>query len=257
MSITLIEIVTAGPIGAPGIPGASTEPGGTTNQVLVKQSGTDYDVIWKTPDASNSSFTSTTGITAVVASEAIDEVNTELGVERGRVDTNVTNISTAQDQADLGVANAATAQSTADDAQTDATTNAGDITQLYLNAPFEYTFDSVSSEVVTVTDDTYEEIVRLTTESRAAGTYKVEKAMLYSLNSTTTSTFFRFSLDGGDNWTEIREEPKDSTDLRPITHPNIVVHTEGIFDIILQARKENASDTLTIQQVSIILERKL
>lgn len=119
------------------------------------------------------------------------------------------------------------------------------------------TFDYVVEEGVIVTNDVYEEVARLTTSSRPAGTYVLHKSMLYSLNTTVRSAYLRFSLDGGATWTEVRKEPTDNTDLIPLTHPNVIVHTDGGFDIIVQSRKESAGDVLNIVQLTLTLERKI
>lgn len=55
------------------------------------------------------------------------------------------------------------------------------------------TFDYVVNENIVVTDDTYEEVSRLTTSSRPTGTYVLHKSMLYSLDTTVRSAYFRFS----------------------------------------------------------------
>ena len=129
--------------------------------------------------------------------------------------------------------------------------------ELLAHAPFAPTYDYIKKTAITVTDDTYEEIARLTTPSRVAGVYKLSQSMLYSLNSTTTSAYFRFSSDGGITWNEIRREPKDNTDVLPSAYTSTVVHTGGIFDLIIQSRKGAAGDVLTISIVDVIFERKV
>jgi len=124
-------------------------------------------------------------------------------------------------------------------------------------APFTPTYDYIKETAITVTDDVYEEIARLTTPSRVAGTYKLSQSMLYSLNSTTTSAYFRFSLDGGSNWNEIRREPKDNTDTLPSAYTSTYVHTGGVFEVIIQSRKESAGDILTVAILDVIFERKI
>ena len=118
------------------------------------------------------------------------------------------------------------------------------------------TFDYVEKLNHTVTNDVYEEVTRLTTVSRVAGTYKTTLAMIYTLNSVVNAAYFRFSTDGGATWTEIRREPKDITDIVPKTHTFIEVHTTGIKEIIVQARKELSGDVLTIFKLDIMFERK-
>lgn len=119
-----------------------------------------------------------------------------------------------------------------------------------------HTYDYIKGTGITVTNDVYEEVARLTTPSRDAGVYKLSQSMLYSLNSTTTSAYFRFSTNGGSTWSEIRREPKDNTDVLPSAYTSTIAHTGGIFDLIIQSRKENAADILTISSIDVIFERK-
>ena len=124
-------------------------------------------------------------------------------------------------------------------------------------APFIPTYDYEKDSLIVVTGATYEEIARLTTPSRVAGVYKLSQSMLYSLNSTTTSAFFRFSIDGGTTWNEIRREPKDNTDVLPSAYTSTVIHTGGVFEVIVESRKEVAGDVLTVLSIDLIFERKV
>lgn len=161
-------------------------------------------------------------------------------------------VSTGQDVSDK----LDTAFGNIDDAITQIDTNTADITALKTYALFVPTYDYTQVPNFIVTNDVYEQVARLTTASRAAGTYKLDESMLYSLNSTTTSAFFRFSVDGGLTWSEIRREPKDNLDVLAEAYTSTIVHAGGVIDIVIQARKENASDVLTIHKLDIILERK-
>ena len=80
--------------------------------------------------------------------------------------------------------------------------------------------------------------------------------MLYNLNSTTNAAYFRYSLDGELTWIEIRQESKDIFDIIPSSMVLISNHVEGAKEIVFQARKENASDTLDIIAHNIIFEKK-
>ena len=128
---------------------------------------------------------------------------------------------------------------------------------LLANAPFAPSYDYNKVSSITVANDVYEEVNRLTTPSRVAGTYKLTQSMLYTLNTTTRSAYFRFSVDSGTTWTEIVREPKDNTDIIPLSYTQTIVHTGGIFEIIIEARKENAADVLTILIMDLIFERKV
>jgi len=177
-------------------------------------------------------------------------LNSFNGAIETQVNSNTTSIATNTGDIADNIADIAT--NTGDIAD-----NIADIVVLNTNAPFAPTYDYIKETEITVTDDVYEEIARLTTPSRPTGTYKLSQSMLYTLNSTTTSAYFRFSLDGGSNWAEIRREPKDNTDTIPSAYTSTVEHTVGIFDLIIQARKENAGDVLVVSTLDVIFERKI
>ncbi len=119
------------------------------------------------------------------------------------------------------------------------------------------TFDSNKAINFTVTNDVYEEVVRLTTPARDAGTYKVGQSMIFNLNSVTTAAFFRFSTDGGTVWTEMRVEPKDINDQIVKNYTFVEDHLGGAFELIVEARKENATDVLAIHRMDLTFDRKI
>ena len=120
-----------------------------------------------------------------------------------------------------------------------------------------HTFDYVSGQSITVPSTTYSSVLSLTTPSRPAGTYVLTQSMLYSLDNTGASAYFRFTINGGGTWTEIRREPKDNTDLTPESFSKVLVHPGGVFDIEIQSRKEALGDVLTIYDINLFVERKV
>ena len=120
-----------------------------------------------------------------------------------------------------------------------------------------YTYDYTTVNDITILDDAYETVATIEVADRAAGTYRFEATMLYTLNSVTNSSFFRFSLDGGVSWVEIRREAKDITDIIPVAYATTLVHAGGAINIVVQARKEVASDVLTITSLDLMFNRKL
>ena len=135
-------------------------------------------------------------------------------------------------------------------------TNTTDIAVLKTKAPFVPTYDYIQGNSITVTGTAYEDIAGLTTPIRAAGTYKMSQSMMYSLNSIETSAYFRYSTNGGGTWNEIRREPKDNTDVLPSTYTTTIVHPGGVFDLVIQARKESAADILSVLNIDATFERK-
>jgi len=119
------------------------------------------------------------------------------------------------------------------------------------------TYDNAVETGITVTDDAYEEVARLTTPARDAGKYQVTQSMIFNLNSVTTAAYFRFSIDGGTVWSEVRLEPKDVNDQIVKNYTFVQEHAGGVFELIVQSRKENAGDILTIHRMDIIFDRKI
>lgn len=144
-----------------------------------------------------------------------------------------------------------TAFTNIDDAitQVDANTNA-----LSVLTPLN-NFSTVQIVNHTVAGTTYEPVASFNA-TKDAGSYLVLQSMIYSLDSITTSAFFRFSVDGGTTWTEVRREPKDNTDKEPLSNAFMLTHAGGILDIQIEARKEAIGDVLEIFSLDLIIERK-
>lgn len=118
-------------------------------------------------------------------------------------------------------------------------------------------YESNTATNITVASDIYETILTLdVTNMVAIGEYELRMSMLYSLDNTTTSAYFRFSIDNGLTWTEVSKEPKDTTDLIPMNYWKVITGISGTMNVIMQARKENAAVTLFIQEVDASLSRK-
>ena len=110
---------------------------------------------------------------------------------------------------------------------------------------------------ITVAGDTYEDLLTLdVTDMEADGIYELRMSMLYSLDNTTRSAYFRFSIDNGATWVEVAKEPKDTTDLTPMNYWKVVTGISGTMNIIIQGRKENVVDVLYIQEISVSATRK-
>ena len=120
-------------------------------------------------------------------------------------------------------------------------------------ASFSYSKVSVP---VTVTNAVYEPIVSIS-ETKLAGTYQVTQSLLYSLDSASNSVYFRFSVDNGATWTEVNNEPKDTTNKMPLTSSYVLVHAGGTMSIRVEAKKENAADVFVIYTADLMAERKI
>ena len=119
----------------------------------------------------------------------------------------------------------------------------------------DFFYDKVSAPV-TVANTAYEPIMSISA-TKLAGTYQVNQSLLYSLDSASTSVYFRFSVDNGATWTEVNNEPKDTTNKMPLTSSYVLVHAGGTMSIRVEAKKENASDVFTIYTADLMVERKI
>jgi len=126
--------------------------------------------------------------------------------------------------------------------------------------PFSPAYEFTKVVNHTVTNDVYETVGTLNTTVLPAATYEVKLSMTYSLNSTNSSAYFRFSLaPTGDSpiWNEFRREPKDNTDKISKYYAFPFVQTvETGMTLQVEVRKENANNTFEIDFLDLIYEWK-
>ena len=137
--------------------------------------------------------------------------------------------------------------------QTDLDTNTA---ALAILTPLNDFFYDKVSVPVTVANAVYEPIVSIS-ETKLAGTYQVTQSLLYSLDSASNSVYFRFSVDNGATWTEVNNEPKDTTNKMPLTSSYVLVHAGGTMSIRIEAKKENAADVFVIYTADLMVDRKI
>ena len=118
------------------------------------------------------------------------------------------------------------------------------------------TYDYTVLTGIVVTNNVYEEVCTLTTDSRPTGVYQITFSKLHTLNNVNNSAYFRFSTDGGLTWEEIRMETNSIADVIPSTIILPYMHAGGIAEFIVQARKELDSDILLIKKMAVIFESK-
>ena len=88
--------------------------------------------------------------------------------------------------------------------------------------------------------------------------YQYTMSFTHLLNSTQHSALYRFSIDGGVVWTQFEMEQSDKTDIFPFTYTLVKNRflNQGLH-LKLQASKEDAGDTMTVQFADVIIEKKL
>ena len=138
-------------------------------------------------------------------------------------------------------------------------TSVGTIATLTENTHDFVPFFAYNVEVPSpLSTDVWTETNRVTTGVLPIGVYQLLHTAVSNYNSITNSSFCRISSDGGTNWMEFNNEPKDITDNNLMTCVRPIVLTEeGIIDVIVQHKCGFATDVLTLAITNIMLERKL
>lgn len=117
------------------------------------------------------------------------------------------------------------------------------------------TYNLLKSNSIVVTGDVYETIGELITEVLPSGTYEYKFSWVWDIDSVTNSAYLRYSINGGANWNELRREAKDVTDEMSEAYFFPIVEAEGIKQLQIQARKENAGDVYNIRFLDLIIQR--
>jgi len=170
---------------------------------------------------------------------ALNDIDTRISTLDTRVSTNETNIST----------------------------NATNITDLDTrvtaieNKPLgTYEFSTLASPLV-LTTDVFTEVVRVTIASLPNGIYEYKLGAKFSYDTTGSSAIFRYAIIRNDDvspvWHEIWLEPKDVTneEVFSIFYP-IDEQNGDKVDLVLGARCESATHTLTINYADVIIDQK-
>ena len=111
--------------------------------------------------------------------------------------------------------------------------------------------DSLNNDV----PDTWTLIAKTEIPSRDPGVYEVKLMFNYTFNSTNTSAFARFDINGQTVATGERE-PKDKSDVEVKDFFKIFEHQGGPVVMELYAMKETADHTLNFGYADMALERK-
>lgn len=132
-------------------------------------------------------------------------------------------------------------------------TNTADIATINNFKVYEY--EVINN--VSVPNSTFNPLINHTVTAAPAGTYEIKLSTLFSLDNVNNSALFRFSLDNGVTWAIVNIEPKDASNLIPASYIKVLVHTGGDLNVQIEGMKEVDSDTLLVQEMSVIVERKL
>ncbi len=120
------------------------------------------------------------------------------------------------------------------------------------------TFDDTEVENVdiTTTDPDWTDILSLTPPNRESGKYGIVFSLQFTLNSTSQSFMYRFSLDGGTTWGPIYEkEVKDKSNTEIIEAVDVLEHTGGPLSVAVQVTRSGTADCI-VKKAFISIERK-
>ncbi len=120
------------------------------------------------------------------------------------------------------------------------------------------TFDhAIAQDVdITTTDPDWTDILVLNTADREVGTYGLIFSLQFTLNSTSQSFVYRFSLDGGTTWgPEYEKEVKDRSNTEIIEAMDVLEHTGGPIELAVQVTREGTADC-NVRKAFIVAERK-
>ena len=117
---------------------------------------------------------------------------------------------------------------------------------------FEYT--AVTN--VQTNSTTYVEVIN-STYALTDGTYKVDMSAMFNMDVTNYSAYFRFSVDNGVTWREVIEESSDVNNIIPLAYSFMLPVTNNTLNIQIQAKVENAGATLTIEDMQVMVDRKV
>ncbi len=120
------------------------------------------------------------------------------------------------------------------------------------------TFDSIKVENIPVdtTHPDWTDVATLTTPDREAGKYALAATFAFTIDSTTQSFIYQFSLDGGVTWgIEFEEEVKDRTNINIEDVFYVIDHTGGPIDLRMRATRESTA-TSEVLECILSVERK-
>ena len=116
--------------------------------------------------------------------------------------------------------------------------------------------DQVENVDITTTDPDWTDLLSLDMPGLVSGVYGLSFSLQFTLNSTSQSFMYRFSLDGGATWgLAYEKEVKDRHNTEIIEVLNIIDHPSGDLDLRCQVTREGTADCTVIKGI-IACERK-
>jgi len=120
----------------------------------------------------------------------------------------------------------------------------------------DYHFSKVAG--ASTTTNTYSPLNSLLVTAAQGTVYEVKFSMTFNYNTTTRSAYFRFTVDGGISWNEVRKEAKDVTDNNAVFYAFPITHIPGDnIDLQVEYRTESNGNVLKVSFIDVVAERKL
>jgi hypothetical protein len=108
-------------------------------------------------------------------------------------------------------------------------------------------FDTIKVRDILNIGTAFQQVARLTTPTRPAGTFIFGISLTYKFPNITQSTYIRISFDGGTGWNDYVFEQSDVTSVSPFVYGFPFITTSAqVLDCICQARKEGGVDSYDI-----------
>lgn len=120
--------------------------------------------------------------------------------------------------------------------------------------PVDFSYNVTKVAGITVASDSFEEIARLELTGMAAGTYEYAMSWVWQINTTVNSAIFSYNVNAAGR-NIMSQEAKDISDSHHRYYAFPQVLAGGDTSIIFEARKDNASDVLTIAFCDVIIKR--
>ena len=121
------------------------------------------------------------------------------------------------------------------------------------------TFDHniVENVQITTTDPDWTDLIDLVTPIREAGIYGLSFSLQFSMNSTSQSFLYQFTIDGGSTWGPVyQKEVKDRSNIEVIEVFNVVgVAVNQEISIGCRVTREGSADCEVLKAM-ITCERK-
>ncbi len=106
--------------------------------------------------------------------------------------------------------------------------------------------------------DTWTDICSIESLENDQAVFEYKFSATFTLDSATHFAYFRYSIDEGSTWYELREEPSDWDNKQTIDYffPVPVAKDAGVH-LMIQAMKEDSADVMTVSYADAVIEKKI